>query len=107
MASRPQVGDTSEQVIWLDCKYADRIQAKNAGAKWCQQQRSWYVPAGVELSPELERFYPGARIYLKCEFEDRKVVKEKGARWDPAKAAWFILPDADRTEFEVWLPPVE
>ena len=90
--------------LWLEVKYSDRIEAKNSGAKWSPRQRCWFLPADVDLTPELERFNPGSRIYLQCSFEDRKEVKAKGARWDPAKQKWFILPDLDRIEFEKWLP---
>ena len=96
-----------KQVTWLDVRYADRGVAKSLGAQWDGTLRKWYVPAGVEVDPELQKWNPDARTFLRTEFGDRNAVKALGARWCPSKMAWYITPDMEKDAFTQWLVPVD
>ena len=40
-----------ERRHWLSVPYAEREQAKAAGARWSEEARCWYAPADADLSP--------------------------------------------------------
>jgi len=43
--------------VYLAVPYAEKDQAKEAGAKWDRRQKAWYAPQGVDLKP-LEKWTP-------------------------------------------------
>ena len=47
----------SAERVWLNVSYAEKNQAKQAGAKWDREAKSWYAPAGTDLGP-LARWRP-------------------------------------------------
>lgn len=48
--ARSQRDDVSERV-YIDCPYREKDDAKSLGARWDADERLWYVPKGVDLTP--------------------------------------------------------
>ena len=40
----------SEHDVYIDVDYKDKNEAKSLGAKWDRSKKSWYIPAGEDLS---------------------------------------------------------
>jgi antirestriction protein ArdC/phage/plasmid primase-like uncharacterized protein len=47
----------ASEIVWLSVSYAEKNQAKAAGARWDREAKSWYAPAGTDLGP-LARWRP-------------------------------------------------
>lgn len=45
--------DRAPQALWLDVPFDDNDTVKQLGARWDQQRRAWYAPAGTPLVPLL------------------------------------------------------
>ncbi|MCL5825204.1 DUF5710 domain-containing protein, partial [Neisseria meningitidis] len=41
----------SDERVYVQIPYADREQAKMLGAKWDKEEKSWYIPPGVNQEP--------------------------------------------------------
>ena len=48
---------TNPEPVYLAVPYAEKNEAKELGAKWDKEAKSWYAPAGTDLAP-LERWLP-------------------------------------------------
>src|SRR3546814_12918610 len=42
--------DQKKSKIWLNVPYADKDDAKAAGARWDRQHKSWYAREGVDMA---------------------------------------------------------
>jgi phage/plasmid primase-like uncharacterized protein len=53
---------TSPDRVYLHVPFTERSQAKGLGAKWDRIEKSWYVPAGVNLEPLQQWLEPKLHI---------------------------------------------
>lgn len=110
---------TAEPRFYLDVPYREKNAAKELGAKWDRQERSWYIPAGMEQAPfkkwlekkeseennqTISVHLPPEREYLVVPYGERKEAKALGAKWDTVERSWYIGEAADRKKLEKWLP---
>ena len=109
--------DPAESRFYLDVPYKEKEAAKELGAKWDRQKKSWYIPAMVEQTPfkkwmdrkegnEDRQTLPShpRREYLAVPYAARKEAKAQGAKWDTVERSWYIGETADRKKLEKWLP---
>ena len=59
----------------LSVPYKDKDKAKEFGAKWDKEQKTWYAPAGVELAP-LAAWVPGSTENEKAKIDPRQEFSE-------------------------------
>ncbi|MBS7780617.1 hypothetical protein KHY18_21730 [Acidovorax sp. CCYZU-2555] len=69
--------------LLLNVPFAAKDQAKGLGARWDPQQRSWYVPLGVDIQP-FQAWWPAD---LKSQGGDVMAQVRKAAASTPAQAA--------------------
>ena len=87
----------------LSCPYEEKDQAKALGARWDNDNKKWYVPAGVDLD-HFKRWMPERRHYLDVPFEEKDDAKALGARWEPKLSRWYVMPGNDVAPFARWDP---
>ena len=86
---------------FLNVPYAEREQAKSAGARWDRAANRWYCPS-AEPHASLSRWEPQSEppqtplpapaeraFALYVPFEERDSVKARGAIYDPELKVWF------------------
>lgn len=113
---------------YIDVPFDDKDEAKELGAKFDSNAKSWYIPEGVDveafskwksISPSSLKVKKDStksrsastgksntgkgKIYLKVEYADKDEVKRLGAKFDPAKKKWYITADNNRNVFARWL----
>lgn len=102
---------------YLDVPYEEKDAAKELGAKWDRQERSWYIPPGADME-SFKKWVPqegeknlqpqkqqeDKRTYLAVPYEEKDAAKELGAKWDAEAKSWYVGPDADMTRLQNWLP---
>jgi putative DNA primase/helicase len=109
--------------------FKEKEAAKALGAKWDRQEKSWYVPGGVNLAPFAQWEKPAVtaetdalkaatanenlvehqkpaqeRHYLAVPYGERAAAKASGAIWDKAAKTWYAGPDGDMAKLERWEP---
>ncbi|WP_322075499.1 zincin-like metallopeptidase domain-containing protein [Burkholderia cenocepacia] len=114
---------------YINVTFKEKNEAKALGARWDGQERSWYVPAGVDpapfakwaqgaattaadgsqavaptQSPTQERKPPQGREYLAVPYGERQAAKAAGAEWDKIAKSWYVGPQADAAALERWRP---
>lgn len=105
--------ETDRQYICVPFK--ENGEAKQLGARWDRKQRSWYVPAGMDMSLFGKWVHEPAAIagdqpvhegrqYLAVPYEERNAAKSAGALWDKAAKSWYVGPHADMEKLERWRP---
>jgi antirestriction protein ArdC/phage/plasmid primase-like uncharacterized protein len=113
----------------INVPFKEKEEAKALGAKWDRQEKSWYVPGGVNLAPFAKWEKPAVtaetdalkaatatenpvenqklaqeRQYLAVPYGERAAAKAFGAIWDKAAKSWYAGPDGDMTKLERWKP---
>lgn len=66
---------TSPEPVYLAVPYAEKNEAKELGAKWDREAKSWYAPAGTDLAP-LERWMPQQQATQASEVDPRQEFKD-------------------------------
>lgn len=108
--------------------FKEKEQARELGAKWDRQEKSWYIPADLDkeafahwlnLAPKVEAAETAqerteapqaastpksAREYLAVPYGERSAAKAAGAAWDKAAKSWYIGPDGDTAALARWKP---
>ena len=72
--------------ILLTISYDDKEDAKDLGAKWSTEYKTWYVPIGHPNINELQKF--GKIIALNVPFSEKNDAKELGVRWNNELRCW-------------------
>ena len=131
VAESSALAGTSDSVkvakTYISVPFSEKDEARDIGARWDRQERSWYVPPGVEsapfakwarrfdaaafdksakgaLSEEASKRAPDQREYLAVSYGERAVAKAAGAVWDKAAKSWYAGPKADKEKLRRWLP---
>jgi antirestriction protein ArdC/phage/plasmid primase-like uncharacterized protein len=114
----------------LAVPYAERAEAKAAGARWDRAAKVWFAPKGTDLAP-LARWMAseksqseqpqkpasekaaastghqreaGERTYLAVPYREKNDAKAAGAEWDKGCKAWFVPPGVSIEPFAKWMP---
>ncbi len=101
----PEIEDDRKNFI--DVPYRDKDKVKALGAKWDIQNKSWFIPAGLDKSKfaewqPKERKEPEKRDYIKVPKSEKDEAKALGARWDSARKSWFIPAGVPKERFAKW-----
>lgn len=102
----------------LNCPYQEKNQAKALGAKWDSYNKTWYVPAGLDLNQfsrwltddKNKKIEPKdknqERIYLYTSFKDLdnlKNLKNQGVvKFDNQHKVWYAKPE-DANKVSQWI----
>jgi antirestriction protein ArdC/phage/plasmid primase-like uncharacterized protein len=111
------------QLTYINVPFKEKNEVKQLGGRWDRQQKSWYIPPGVDSTLFDKWTQPtGAageaeslvldkdprnnqdRIYLAVPYGERGAAKAAGALWDKAAKSWYAGPDADMSKLERWKP---
>lgn len=113
----------------IDVPFREKDEAKALGARWDRQEKSWYVPGGVDLA-QFSKWTAGSesrevqeqgqqaaqavsqvkaggdqeRVYLAVPYGEREVAKAAGAKWDRVAKSWYAGENADMEKLERWKP---
>lgn len=113
----------STQNTYINCPYVEKDQAKALGAKWDNANKSWYVPAGLDLSkfekwlvPEKEKTAESPAIaptlqgktHLYTTPSDNEAIQKLKAdgivKFDLPNKAWYTL-EPENPQVKQWLQP--
>lgn len=113
-----------EEKTFINVPYKEKNEAKGLGAKWDGDQRSWYVPPGVDINQFSKWTAAGSgsketvqsssqpqpkkdeqsRQYLAVPYGERAAAKSAGAAWDKTAKSWYVGPNGDMERLNRWLP---
>jgi hypothetical protein len=88
----------------LMCPYGEKDDVKQLGGRWNNEERQWYVPAGLELAP-FSRWNAEAFTYLRFAWRDealRSRIKAQGAEYDGKTKLWYVRGNTDLRPFAQW-----
>ena len=91
-----------KQKTLLSVPYEEKDLAKELGAKFDRETKSWYVPEGKDLEP-FERWKPTLqheKMWIKAPYEMHEQIKELGAKYDANAKCWFVPENVDLKPFE-------
>lgn len=107
----------------LNTPYAEKNEAKALGAKWDNTNKTWYVPAGLDLSkfekwlvPEKEKTTenpaitqtPQGKTYLYTTPSDNEAIQKLKAdgivKFDLPNKVWYTL-EPENPQVKQWLQP--
>lgn len=112
---------------YLQVPFKEKEQARELGAKWDRQEKSWYIPADLDKetfahwlnpapkeaaettqertkAPQVASTPKSAREYLAVPYGERSAAKAAGAAWDKAAKSWYIGPEGDTAALARWKP---
>ena len=92
----------TKQKTLLSVPFEEKDLAKELGAKFDRETKSWYVPEGMDLEP-FERWNPTLqheKMWIKAPFEMHEQIKELGAKYDANAKCWFVPENVDLKPFE-------
>lgn len=121
-AEAQQSQQLSSEKTYINVPFSEKEEAKDLGARWDRAEKSWYVPAGVDVEqfskwnsptqqqpepeqvkqPEPEQVKQQARQYLAVPYEERGAAKAAGAKWDRAAKSWYAGEGADLEKLAKW-----
>ena len=77
--------------VILSIPYDNREYAKDLGARWNTEFKTWYVPFGHRNTTELQNI--GKTITLQVPFSEKDEAKELGSKWNKELRVWTITAD--------------
>ncbi|MCH8724039.1 DUF1738 domain-containing protein, partial [Neisseria gonorrhoeae] len=94
----------SDERVYVQIPYADREQAKMLGAKWDKEEKSWYIPPGVNQEPFRKWLDSAtnqaktvtdntpaiAKTLIDVPFREKNEARALGAKWDKDQKSWYI-----------------
>lgn len=113
---------------YVQVPFKEKEQARELGAKWDRQEKSWYIPDGVDKEPFAHWLNPAPKIeaaestqerkevsqtpaipkssreYLAVPFGEKAAAKAAGAAWDKTAKSWYVGPDGDAAALARWKP---
>lgn len=114
--------------VYVQIPFKEKEQARELGAKWDRQEKSWYIPDGVDKEPFAHWINPAPKVeaaeseqerseipktaqipkssreYLAVPYGERAAAKAAGAAWDKTAKSWYIGPDGDAAALARWKP---
>lgn len=116
---------------YVHVPFKEKEQARELGAKWDRQEKSWYIPDGVDKEPFAHWLNPAPKVettestqerteapqtpqapeipkssreYLAVPYGERAAAKAAGAVWDKAAKSWYAGKDGDAAALARWKP---
>jgi hypothetical protein len=68
--------ERARENLYLDVPYAARETARKAGASWDPDKKKWYVPAGVLIKPDVQKYIPGSEAHT-AQREERAAEEQR------------------------------
>ncbi len=85
--------------LYLDIPKAEKEEAKVLGAKWDNNEKSWFTMSDNPNNNKLMEKWKvneevkNTKIYLNVSKEEKDEAKALGAKWDSTQKAWFTTAD--------------
>lgn len=109
----------SDESVYVQIPYADREQAKMLGAKWDKEEKSWYIPPGVNQEPFRKWLDSAtnqaktvtdntpaiAKTLIDVPFREKNEARALGAKWDKDQKSWYIPEGVNTALFARWMQP--
>ncbi len=109
----------SDERVYVQIPYADREQAKMLGAKWDKEEKSWYIPPGVNQEPFRKWLDSAtnqaktvtdntpaiAKTLIDVPFREKNEARALGAKWDKDQKSWYIPEGVNTALFARWMQP--
>ena len=92
----------TKQKTLLSVPFEEKDLAKELGAKFDRETKSWYVPEGMDIEP-FERWKPTLqheKMWIKAPYEMHEQIKKLGAKYDANAKCWFVPENVDLKPFE-------
>ena len=93
--------ETNQKTL-LSVPFEEKDLAKELGAKFDRETKSWYVPEGKDLEP-FERWKPTLqheKKWIKAPYEMHEQIKKLGAKYDANAKCWYVPENVDLKPFE-------
>lgn len=93
--------ETNQKTL-LSVPFEEKDLAKELGAKFDRETKSWYVPEGKDLEP-FERWKPTLqheKLWIKAPYEMHEQIKKLGAKYDANAKCWYVPENVDLKPFE-------
>lgn len=93
--------ETNQKTL-LSVPFEEKDLAKELGAKFDRETKSWYVPEGKDLEP-FERWKPTLqheKMWIKAPYEMHEQIKKLGAKYDANAKCWYVPENVDLKLFE-------
>lgn len=93
--------ETNQKTL-LSVPFEEKDLAKELGAKFDRETKSWYVPEGKDLEP-FERWKPTLqheKMWIKAPYEMHEQIKKLGAKYDANAKCWYVPENVDLKPFE-------
>ncbi len=118
---------TAKTAVYLDVPFAEKNQAKAAGARWDPERKAWYAPEGADVAA-LSKWSPDQkaaakapqarqeektmgdrtdRIYLAVPYAEKDAAKALGAKWDRRRKSWYAPEGVDTAPLAKWVPDAQ
>ena len=117
----PQLDDkeikiVSDEKMLVLIPFEDKDEAKALGAKWDKDEKSWYIPPGVNQTPfekwinspvnqaqsVTDEIPATEKILIDVPFKEKNDARALGARWDKEEKSWYIPEGVNTVLFERW-----
>lgn len=107
-----------EEKIYIDVDYKHKDQAKELGAKWDRNAKSWYITpdkniedfkqfakSGNEVQnnakENLTKNIQDNKFYIAVPYSQKNEAKELGAKWDVVAKSWYCK-ESEKDKFSKW-----
>ncbi|WEV50260.1 DUF5710 domain-containing protein (plasmid) [Acinetobacter sp. ESL0695] len=122
----------TKEKTYINVPFSEKNEAREAGAKWDKNEKSWFIPENVDTTPfekwievrdltteaikditsvaqeelgkSLQPNFSDMKIFLAVAYEDREIAKEAGAMWDKEAKCWYAPEGSDMMLLNKWLP---
>ena len=89
-----------QEKFYLRVPFADKEDAKSAGAKWDKELKLWFLPPGLDPL-DVRRWWS----FLGNAYDDKETIKKMGAKFDGRLKKWWVPVDKlDFDDFSRWWP---
>jgi hypothetical protein len=97
--------DTYPEDIYIHCPYYQKDECKSLGGRYDRDQRSWYIPSGINTSNFTKwiEFKKEEKIYINCPYFQKEECKSLGGRYDRDQRSWYIPPNINSNKFKKWM----
>lgn len=111
-----QVKVISDSLTYIYVPFADKDQVKSLGAKWDGQEKSWFIPPGVNQEPfhqwlnspiqaaqaVAEVVLAQANTPIDVPYKEKEAARALGAKWDKAEKTWYVPEGLNLQLFTQW-----
>jgi hypothetical protein len=87
----------------IHCPYPQKENAKELGAKWDPNKKTWYIPFAIKDHDPFRKWMDVTVLENVPRYHSN-AMRKLGAAWSHVLGRWFITSDADQKLFQDFLP---